>query len=43
MGIPDDQNHPNREWEWRDSNLEPDGDGIIFNAYVYLTLSLESY
>jgi hypothetical protein len=43
MGVPDDQNHPDREWEWRDSSLEPDGDGVIPDAYICLTLSPESY
>jgi hypothetical protein len=43
MGVPGDQNHPDREWEWRDSSLEPDGDGVIPDAYVCLTLSPVSF
>jgi hypothetical protein len=39
MGVPDDQNYPNQPWEWRDSSLEPEGDGVIPDAYVHSILT----
>jgi hypothetical protein len=43
MGVPDDQNHPDEPWVYRESSLELESDEDIPDAYIYFTLSSESY